>query len=138
MESERFRRTAIGDGIVYEKSFFRTYAGVFQDVFENSGIGFQQMEAVGKIDMIEKVGSMAAFIRETGLFRPVPMNLVRIAEQHRIVAFAEVEQKIQLIIGDIIEHGDPGGIDLLVRQRLLRQLADAVAAAACPQAGEKV
>lgn len=90
------RRTAIGDSIVYEKSFFRTDIGVLQDVFENFSIGFQQMEAIGKINMIEKVGSMVAFIGETGLFRPVPMNLVRIAEQHRIITFPEVEQKIQL------------------------------------------
>ena len=75
--------------------------------------------------MIEKVGSMMPFIRKTGLFRPVPMNLVRITEQHRIITLAKVEQKIQLIFRDIIEHGDPSGIDLLVRQRLLRQMTDA-------------
>ena len=62
------RRTAIGDGIIYEKCFFRTDIGILQDIFENFGIGFQQMEAVGKINMIEKVGSMVAFIGKTGLF----------------------------------------------------------------------
>ena len=77
--------------------------------------------------MIEKVGSMVAFIGKTGLFRPLPMNLVRIAEQHRIVTLAEVEQKIQLIIRNIIEHGDPGGIYLFVRQRLSGQMTDTVA-----------
>ena len=70
---------------------------------------------------------MVAFIGKTGLFRPLPMNLVRIAEQHRIVTLAEVEQKIQLIIRNIIEHGDPGGIYLFVRQRLSGQMTDTVA-----------
>ena len=72
-----------------------------------------------------------AFIGETVFFRPVPMDLVRIAEQHRIVMLAEVEQKLQLIIGDITEHGNPGGIDLFVRQRLLCQTADTVAKLRC-------
>ena len=49
------------------------------------------MKAVGKINVIEKVGSMMAFIGETVFFRPVPMDLVRIAKQHRIVMLAKVE-----------------------------------------------
>ena len=60
MESKRFRCTAIGDGIVYEKCFFRTDVSVLQDIFEYFGIRFQQMKAVGKINVIEKVGSMMA------------------------------------------------------------------------------
>ena len=57
-----------------------------QDIFENFGIGFQQMEAVGKINMIEKVGSMVAFIGKTGLFRPVPMWPFNLSVRLPIVA----------------------------------------------------
>ena len=123
--------SAIGDGIVYEQCFFGAYACILQDIFEYIGVRFQHVKLVGKIYMIEKVGSMVAFIGETGLFRPVPMNLVRIAEQHRIVTLAEVEPKIQLIIRDIIEHGEPGGIALLVRPRLIVQTAYPVADVDC-------
>ena len=84
-DTQCFGGAAVGDGIVDEERFGGVDGGVLQDVFEDISVGLHHVELVREAYLVEEVAGLVPVVGEAVLFRPEPMDLVGVAEQHGVV-----------------------------------------------------
>ena len=125
MKAQRFGGFAVGQCIVDEEGCLGIDARIVQYVFENLHVGLLFVDLVREIDPIEEIVHLVALITKTMPHGPLPVNGVRIAEEHHMIMVAQPEEKVELVGREIGQHGNPCGIYFGIRQLAFRHSPNA-------------
>lgn len=125
--AQRFGGPAVGLGIVDEERAGRIGPRLSQHLPEDGHIGLGQLHPVGKEDAVEEVVHPMAVTGEGMAERPLPVDVVGVAQQIDLVAAAELQQQVELILRNAHQETVPGIVYLGVGHGDARHLPDVVA-----------
>ena len=96
---------------------------------EDVRIGFGKFHLVGEEDAVEEVFHLVPVVGEDMLARPLPMDVVGVAQQIYLIMFAQGQQEVELIGRNRAKEAVPCLVYLFVAQRFVGHLTNALAEA---------
>lgn len=96
---------------------------------EDVRIGFGKFHLVGEEDAVEEVVHRMSIVGKHMLARPLPMNVVGVAQQIHLILLAQLEQEVELIGRNRYQETIPSFVYSLIAQRLVGHLTNALAEA---------
>ena len=96
---------------------------------EDVRIGFGKFHLVGEENAVEEIFHLVSVISKHMLARPLPMNVVGVAQQIYLILLAQLEQEVELIGRNRAKKAVPRLVYLFVAQRFVGHLTNALAEA---------